>query len=86
MDPQQLKQTLKRLHTELEATGSADQELKDLLGELDDDIHRLTEQPDAEAPSVGERLEAAAVGFEAEHPRLAMMLKELSDSLAKLGL
>ena len=86
MDPQQLKQTLKRLHTELESTGSADQELKALLGELDDDIHRLTEQAETEAASVGERLEAAAVSFEAEHPRVAMLLKELADSLAKLGL
>lgn len=86
MEKQQLKQTLKRLHAELEATGSADQELKQLLSELDGDIHRLTEQPEAAAESFGERFESAAVDFEAEHPRIAMLLKELSDTLAKLGL
>lgn len=86
MDSQQLKQTLKRIHAELESTGSADEELKELLGDLDDDIHRLTQRQDDESASLGERVEAAALGFEAEHPRVAMLLKELSDSLAKLGL
>jgi ABC-type transporter Mla subunit MlaD len=86
MERQQLKATLKRIHAELESTGSADPELKELLGELDDDIHRLTQQQDQASASFGERLEAAALGFEAEHPRVSMLLKELSDSLAKLGL
>jgi chromosome segregation ATPase len=82
MDSQQLKETLKRLHGELEATGSADQELKDLLRELDQDIHRLTERHE----SPGRRLEQAALEFEAEHPRVAALLSELADTLAKLGL
>ncbi len=82
MNTQQLKKTLKRLHAELESTGTADPELKNLLRDLDDDIQRLTED-DA---SPGERLEQAAVGFEAEHPRVAMLLRELQDTLAKLGL
>ena len=82
MDTQQLKATLKRLHAELESTGSADQELKELLRELDDDIHRLTEKQ----ASLGKRLERSALSFEAEHPRIAMLMTELSDTLAKLGL
>jgi len=88
MDTEQLKQTLKRLHTELEATGTVDAELKVLLEDLDDDIQRLTGDADATAPgpSLRERVEHTAMGFEADHPRIAMLLTELSDTLAKLGL
>ena len=82
MEQRELKATLRQLHDELEATGSADPELKDLLRELDSDIHRLTEQ---HAP-LGQRLEQAAASFEAEHPRVASLLTDLADTLAKLGL
>ncbi len=50
------------------------------------DIERvLDEEDDVDKASIVARVEAAALDFEASHPRLARFLGEITDTLAKLG-
>ena len=61
-----------------------------MLRELDRDIDRILAD---DAPAVvddeetmSERVEVLASRFSAEYPRLEILLREVSDTLAKLGI
>ena len=85
MPKEDLKRQLDRLHDELASTTNLDDETRALLEHLARDIERTLEgQPDA-PHSVRERIEGATLRFEAEHPRFARMLSEVTDALAKIG-
>ena len=90
MDTQQIKQTLKQLHTDLEAGGRPDPELRAILQTLAQDIHRTLEQPAGQAPAEGDTLEDRArevsAKFAAEHPYLESTLRDLMDGLGKIGI
>jgi hypothetical protein len=80
-----LKRQLDRLRAELAASPELDEETRATLEALAHDIEQTLEgQPDA-PHSVRERLEGATVRFEAEHPRFARVLTEVTDALAKIG-
>ena len=86
MDLDELKGTLKSLHEELALETEVDQELKDLLTTLDEDIQQLVE-PTAEPAGGGvlEQAESLAARFAAAHPRLESMMQEVVAALAKMG-
>jgi hypothetical protein len=92
MDPNVLREQLMKLHEELGMATRVDPRSAQLLGEIMEDIKRLTEQskddpasvPDA-APSLPGRLEAVAVQFEAQHPTLAASSRRLVDLLGQIG-
>jgi hypothetical protein len=96
MDPNVLRKQLIKLHEELGMAKRIDPRSAQLLGEIMEDIKRLTEQsPEAPAtsvpavasrPSLPDRLEAIAVQFEAQHPTLAASSRRLVDLLGKVGL
>ncbi|MDE2594110.1 MAG: DUF4404 family protein [Burkholderiales bacterium] len=92
MDTQQIKQTLKQLHADLEAGGHPDPELRAILQTLAQDIHRTLEQPagQAQANTEGDTLEDRArevsAKFAAEHPYLESTLRDLMDGLGKIGI
>ncbi len=88
MDEPRLKSTLRRLHEELQTADRLDDELQTLLGELDDDIHRLLGEDRATSnwEKLQVRAEALAVRFEAGHPRTAKVFSELAESLGKMGI
>lgn len=84
-----LRELLTRVHERLSRTDSVDEDSRRILGELTRDIGRALGQGegaggaiDAHAP----RLEAMAVRFEADHPALAELLRQLTDALGKLGI
>lgn len=90
MPAEQLKKTLKRVHEELGKSQQVDDDLRAMLRELDRDIDRILAD---DAPAVvddeetmSERVEVLASRFSAEYPRLELLLREVSDTLAKLGI
>lgn len=87
MTQKTLKEQLSRLHEELASGESLDPETRELLARVSRDIERVLDENDVDVDqaSVIERIEAAAVDFEASHPRLSSFLSEITDTLAKLG-
>jgi hypothetical protein len=89
MPAEKLKKTIQRVHEELGKSQEVDEDLRRMLLELDRDIDRiLANKPgDTEdADTISERVEEIAGRFSAEYPRLEMLLREVSDTLAKLGI
>jgi len=95
MDPNVLREQLMKLHEELGLVKRIDPRSAQLLGEIMEDIKRLTQQspevpasglPAASRPSLPARLEAIAVQFEAQHPTLAASSRRLVDLLGNAGL
>jgi hypothetical protein len=90
MDPTLLRDHLTRLHEELKSAPRVDAASIQLLGELQEDIKRLTPSAAATSPSghegLPDRLEKIAVLFEVDHPTLAASSRRLIDMLGKVGL
>lgn len=83
------------MHERLSANSSVDGESRELLGTLMRDIERAlgggtraaTAGPAQVAGEVAvPRLEALAVKFQASHPQLAEVLRQLIDALGKAGI
>lgn len=86
-----LREQLASLHNELARTKAVDAQSRDLLVTLLNDITRLLGTANVgtasdEERDVGDRLEALAVRFEAEHPSLSTALRRVVDALAKAGI
>jgi hypothetical protein len=87
-----LRELLSRIHERLSSSGSIDSESRKLLGIVMRDIERALEgAPVGAAPARqpglhASRLESLAVQFEAGHPGLAEVLRELVDALGKAGI
>lgn len=80
-----LPELLRRLHEELGWADSLDDESRRLLGVVARDIEALT----AGSPAAGDHvpaLERLAVRFDADHPSLAAVARQLMDALAKAGI
>lgn len=99
MHPDELREKLTALHAELSTAGAVDAATRKLLGEVMQDIARLTAAPTtpgtpaapaaavatATPDSAAERLEGIAVQFEADHPALAANIRRFVDLLGKVG-
>ena len=87
MPREALRESLTKLHTELESVENLDEDTHALLRRVADDIEKVLEEEQAvEAPPRRAHLDEIALRFEADHPRLAGILGELADTLAKLGI
>jgi hypothetical protein len=90
MDPDTLRNQLTALHQELREARQVDPKSGALLAEILKDIQRLLDAGGSDARAVGaplgDRLEKAAVQFEADHPKLAASSRRLIDLLGKVGL
>jgi hypothetical protein len=89
MNSDNLKDTLKKLHTNLEGSGKADSELKDLLQALDSDIHLLLAKEahdSATAAGLVERVQFISAKFAARHPHIEPLLREVVDILTGMGI
>ena len=87
MQKEALKESLNRLHAELESTEHLDAELAGLVQQLDADIHRLMHDQTDEIPeSFADRVDAMAADFAARHPRLESILREIGETLARMGI
>jgi hypothetical protein len=85
-----LRKQLESLHSELNRSAPLDAEERALLVTLLGDITRLLSRSppkDAvEAHGLTARLDELVVQFEAEHPALGTALRQLVDTLAKVGI
>lgn len=85
-----LRELLARVHERLSQTDSIDEESRRMLGALMRDIGRALGEggstEGAGASGHAPRLEALAVQFEADHPALAELLRQLTDALGKFGI
>jgi chromosome segregation ATPase len=87
-DMNELKETLRKLHAQLGTAEGVDDELKELLTKLDQDIHGLLQATPAagEQESLTERAQEVAARFASEHPQMEKLLRELADKLANIGI
>lgn len=87
-----LKDHLRTLHRELEGSGQLDEDMRRLLTQVDEDIHRLLDQGGEAAAepeggdALSDQVRETATNFQAEHPRTYRVLREIADTLAKLGI
>jgi hypothetical protein len=81
----ELRRHLVQLKRELESAGQLDNSTRALLEEVAGDIEQALHEDTLQPSSMSERLEASALEFEADHPALARVLREVTDALAKLG-
>lgn len=89
MDEDRLQEKLEELHTELQTVETIDQNELRVLRQLRDDIQRLLERSktqEANYERLSSNLQDAVKQLEASHPKLAMLLGQVADVLAKMGI
>jgi hypothetical protein len=86
MSVEELRETLARLHQELQNTPSLDRESQQLVMEISADIARLGKPGVPPAGDHNSRLESLAVRFESGHPALAASVRQIIDALGKAGM
>lgn len=86
----ELRTKLKELHQSLQDVDTLDEEARQLLTTVAEDLHRLAIQPQtltAEHISpVSTQLNELALQFESRHPHLTVLLGRITESLANLGI
>ena len=83
MSKERLRKLLAELGTELDTTQDVDDDTRELLEQLHDDIDRLTGENHSSAIDRAKNLESQ---FAAEHPVAARIAREFADLLAKMGI
>ncbi|MEK6409894.1 MAG: DUF4404 family protein [Acidobacteriota bacterium] len=90
MDKQQLHNRLEQLHGELQQIESVDENERETLQKVMSDIKKLLEGPEADERDVhdrlGEGLREGIERLEASHPRATMLMGQVIDALAKIGI
>jgi len=88
MSDQDLRELLTQLHGRLGQAKSLDADGRKLLTTVLHDIESALKRSDTDAAPAParQRLEALAVKFEADHPALADVLRQLVDALGKAGI
>jgi predicted component of type VI protein secretion system len=91
MSQESLRELLARIHERLGEAGSVDAESRDLLTTVMRDIERTLARGGVSAAvtspaAATPRLEALAVQFEADHPGIAQLLRQIIDALQKAGI
>ena len=89
MPEKQIKSSLGELHQALEQADQVDPELRELLLQVDGDIHKLLDSPTrdaAHAATLQDRIEALSADFAAKHPHTERFFQELIAALGRLGI
>lgn len=86
MPRETLKNTLSALRAELDSSSSVDADTRRELSELAESIERILSESDPDYREAHASIRDAAMRFEANHPRFARILTDVTDSLAKLGI
>jgi hypothetical protein len=86
MDHDKLRSDLEKLHGELRAITSLDENEQKLLRQLESDIEGLLSTDDLQPNHDAQRrLSEALAHVEASHPRVTLLMRQMVDSLAYLG-
>ncbi|MCA9077037.1 MAG: DUF4404 family protein [Planctomycetaceae bacterium] len=93
MDTNELNDTLASLHEELTHGQELDEESRERLRVLLDDIRVALdgdpaerESPSSKDGSLGDRLQSAVVEFEAAHPHTSQLIGRIADGLSNMGI
>jgi hypothetical protein len=89
MSNDELNERLRELHGELKNTESLAEEERRVLHGLASDIEEILvkgKQHPRQYGGLSERLKEGVAQLEANHPRATLMMRELIDSLAYLGI
>ncbi|HXU35176.1 MAG TPA: DUF4404 family protein [Blastocatellia bacterium] len=90
MDKTQLHERLEQLHGELQQIECVDESDRQTLEKLMADIEKLTGSRDTVHENLydrlGEGLREGIERFEASHPRTTMLMGQVADALAKIGI
>lgn len=89
MDHQKLRSDLQKLHSELRAIESLDEEEQRMLRVLESDIEALLARDDDNLKpdqDSSQRLSETLAQVEASHPRVTLLMRQMVDSLAYLGI
>lgn len=90
MDKQQLQERLELLHAELQQVESVDPRAQRTLEQLSADISELLDHSGAHEShkygTLSERLRDGVEHFEASHPKVTMLMGQVIDILAKMGI
>lgn len=89
MDKQKLREQLEELHAELLQVESVDDNDRDLLQRLTQDVQLILEREDHQTEHYGhlsDRLAEAIAQLEASHPKTTTMMREAMARLALLGI
>lgn len=84
MTSERVKELLRQLHQELEAK-DVDPETLSLVRQLDGDIHDLLNSHANAAESLLERVEEVEVRFAVKHGVAERILREIVETLARMG-
>ncbi len=88
MDKQELHRQLEQLHAELQQVELPDSNERETLQKLAADIRKILEPKEDPTPHYGglsERLREAIAQLEASHPKATMLMGQVLDQLAYLG-
>lgn len=89
MDKQQLRDELKALHAQIQSALHKEPLDKDVFGHVMTDLVRVSQGEslgEGEGENLKGQIEDRAADFEARHPRIAGILRDIMDVLAKLGI
>ena len=89
MDPEKLKSLVLQLHQELSDAESLPPEMEGEVAQVVNEMAELLptkSEPDDEHQSALEKIEEYAAGFDAEHPKLASALRQISMALGNIGI
>ena len=87
-DSRHLDESLNRLRSEIAVLDIDDEDARRRLETLVHDIEKTLANPkraDADG-SLGDRLKASILRFEASHPRLAAVMNEVTEQLGNMGI
>jgi hypothetical protein len=89
MDKQELQGRLEELHAELQKVETLDAGQQEMLQSVARDVKEVLER-EGDNPhhysGLGERLSEAVAQLEASHPRTTMLMRQVIDQLAYLGI
>jgi hypothetical protein len=89
MDKEKLHQELERLHIELQQIDSLNDRERETLSTLAQDIRKILDYKGTDAEqyqSLIDRVGDAVTEFEAAHPKTTLLLRQVLDQIAYLGI
>ena len=89
MDKQTLRGQLEELHAELQQVETLDVSEREMLQNLARDVQEVLSREDDRTQhysSLGDRLREAVAQVEASHPRATMLMRQVIDELAYMGI
>ena len=87
MKKQKIRELLEQVHSEIERAESVEESEREILRDLDADIHKFLERPDAQAnASLLERIQETIDHLEVKYPTLTLALSEMMSILSNAGI